>query len=111
MGSTETRDALQLAPLHSLGALELLGLGVQVALTILERVRAPLEVPPLPLQRLPRAESLLLHPRDFGPTRGELVRHRDHGALAHPPGGLAPARAPSPRLQHLAYLPRHQFLS
>ena len=72
----QPRDPLQLAPLHALGALQLLGLLGEVALAVLERLQAPLQLGVLDLQRLRLTQGALLHPRDLGPARLELIRRR-----------------------------------
>src|SRR3954451_18533666 len=69
----EPRDPLQLAALHSLRALQLLALLLQVSLTILERLPATVQVRTLDAQRLRLAQRPFLHPGDLLAPRPELV--------------------------------------
>ena len=82
----QPRDPLQLAPLDPLGALQLLGLLREVALAVLERLQPPLEVGALDLQRLRLPQGPLLHPRDLGPARLELIRGRGQRGPRAPRG-------------------------
>ena len=79
----QARDPLQLAPLDALGALELLGLLLDVALAILEDLKPPFDVGSLHLQGLDLAEGALLHARDLGAASLKLVVGTPpHAALA-----------------------------
>ncbi len=72
----QPRDALQLASLHALGALQLVGLLGEVALAVIQRPQAPLQLGVPNLQRLGLTQGALLHSRDLGPACLELVRRR-----------------------------------
>src|SRR4051794_15216683 len=101
----ESRDPLELAPLNPLGALELLGLLLHVALAVFERLKAPIEVPPLNLEGLGLSKRTLLHSRDLRAARLQLIRRPSARARALSP--VVSRRTPPPRLKQRAYLHRY----
>ena len=99
----EAGEPLELAPLDPLCLLELLGLLGEVALAVLERLRATLEVGALDRQRLGLAQGALLHPRDLlapgaklvagaGAVRAGAGRSAAAGAAFRVGGAIAPPR-------------------
>ena len=69
----EPGDPLELAALARASPLQLLGLLLEVALAILERLHAALELGALDLERLGLAQRPLLHPRDLLAAGAQLV--------------------------------------
>ena len=77
----QAREPLELAALHALRLLQLLDLLGQVALAVLERLQAAIEVGPLDRQRLGLEQRPLLHPGDLLAPSAQLVgRARPVGA-------------------------------
>ncbi len=74
LGRAQTRDLLQLPPLYALGSLQLVSLLLDVALSVLQRLRSALELRDLNLDRLRLAQRMLLHPRDLRPPGAQLLR-------------------------------------
>src|SRR5918992_2400374 len=73
LSDAQARDLLQLASLHPALALQLLGLLVQGALAIRERLAAALQIRALNLKRLGLAQRALLHPGDLLAPRAKLL--------------------------------------
>ena len=91
LGGRQPREALELLALHLLLPLQLLGLAVEVALAVLERLLAPLDVGELQPCLLGVVEGALLQPGDLLAARLQVGRLR---LASLPPRRSAPRRSP-----------------